>query len=220
MSDATKAGDVQTANEEEGRAARRRRAILDAATELFLQRSYLGTSMDDVAAHAAASKQTLYKYFASKEALFLAIVSSMTNDASDRVQREIADPLDLDQVFDHLVAYAERQLAVVLTPRLMQLRRLVIGEAERFPELGKMLHAAGPGRAIAGLTTIFARWGKQGLLTIDDPQVAASDFNWLVMGDPINRAMLLGDAAIGDAAALERHARNSVRVFLAAYASP
>lgn len=216
MSDGTPP-ETPATNEGEGRGERRRRAILDAATELFLRKGYAGTSMDDVVAHAAASKQTLYKYFASKEALFLAIVSSMTNDASDRVQREIPDPTDLGEVTDALLAYAERQLTIVLTPRLMQLRRLVIGEAERFPELGKMLHAAGPGRAIAGLSATFGRWGEQGLLAIDDSQVAAADFNWLVMGDPVNRAMLLGDASVGDADALKRHARNSVRVFLAAY---
>lgn len=218
MSDEAKPGEASAKDEEQGRAARRRRAILDAATELFLQNGYLGTSMDDVAARAAASKQTLYKYFASKEALFLAIVSTMTGDAGDRVQREVADPSDAGQVADLLLAYAKRQLTIVLTPRLMQLRRLVIGEAARFPELGRMLHAGGPGRAIAALATIFARWGEQGLLAIDDPMVAASDFNWLVMADPVNRAMLLGDAAIPDAGEIKRHAQNSVRVFLAAYA--
>lgn len=218
MNDRT--GAVQSAGGDEGRSARRRRAILDAATELFLQRGYPGASMDDVAARASASKQTLYKYFASKEALFLAIVGNMTGEASDRVQRDIPDASDRAQIADYLLAYAERQLMVVLTPPLMQLRRLVIGEAERFPELGRMLHAAGPGRAIAGLAAAFARWGEQRLLAIEDPKVAAADFNWLVMGDPINRAMLLGDAVFADTDELKRHARNAVRVFLAAYAPP
>lgn len=54
---------------------------------------------------------------------------------------------------------------------------------------------------------------------IDDPSVAASHFNWVIMADPLNRAMLLGDEAIPAADALRRHAAEGVRVFLAAYAT-
>ena len=68
---------------------------------------------------------------------------------------------------------AEGQLSVVLTPRLMQLRRLVIGEVSRFPELAAALYEGGPGRAIASLTTLFEDLAARGLLTIDDPEVAA-----------------------------------------------
>ena len=204
-------------NEDEGRSARKRRAILDAAAELFLHHGYSGTNMDEVAARATVSKQTVYKQFACKEALFVAIVNGMTGDAGDVVQREIADLGERDDPERQLLAYAERQLIVVLTPRLMQLRRLVIGEAGRFPELGKALHAGGPGRAVAGLTTALARWAERGLLAIDDAEAAASHFNWLVMGEPVNRAMLLGDAAIPGPVALRRHAAAGVRVFMAAY---
>lgn len=52
---------------------------------------------------------------------------------------------------------------------------------------------------------------------LDRPTVAATHFNWLVMGEPVNKAMLLGDEAIPGAAALRRHAAEAVRVFLAAY---
>ncbi len=47
--------------------------------------------------------------------------------------------------------------------------------------------------------------------------MAASQFNWLVMAEPLNRAMLLGDSAIPKPAELRRHAEEAVRVFLAAY---
>ena len=202
------------------RTDRKRAAILDAATEIFLHQGYLGTSMDEVAARAAVSKQTVYKQFASKEALFVAIVLSMTGAAGDVVQREIADLGELDDPEKQLLAYAERQLLVVLTPRLMQLRRLVIGEAGRFPELGRVLQESGPGRAVAGLASALARWTDRGLLSIDDPQAAASHLNWLVMGEPVNRAMFLGDAAIPGPEALRHHAADGIRVFFAAYGNP
>ncbi len=203
-----------------GRTERKRRAILDAGAELFLAQGYAGTSMDDIAARAAVSKQTVYKQFASKEALFVEIVRGMTGSAGDEVQREIADLGERDDPERQLGAYAERQLRVVLTPRLMQLRRLVIGEAGRFPELGRALQEGGPGRAVKGLAAAFARWHARGLLDVADPETAASQFNWLVMGDPVNRAMFLGDAAIPGEAELRRHAAEAVRAFFAAYPLP
>ncbi|WCM28928.1 TetR/AcrR family transcriptional regulator [Sphingomonas sp. QA11] len=213
MADATDPMEIEPTS----RSERKRKAILDAATDIFLHHGYLGSSMDEVAARAAVSKQTVYKHFSSKEALFVAIVSDMTGAAGDKVQREIADLGEQDDPERQLLAYAERQLTLVLTPRLMQLRRLVIGEAGRFPELGRALQEGGPGRAVAGLTSALARWTERGLLAIGDPQAAASHFNWLIMGEPVNRAMFLGDAAIPDPAALRHHAADGVRVFLAAY---
>jgi TetR/AcrR family transcriptional repressor of mexJK operon len=206
-----------TENESTTRTDRKRAAILAAASEIFLRQGYLGSSMDEVAAQAAVSKQTVYKQFESKEALFVAIVRIMTGAAGDVIQREIADLGELDDPEKQLLAYAERQLLMVLTPRLMQLRRLVIGEASRFPELGRALQEGGPGRAVAGLAEALARWTDRGLLSIDDPRAAASHFNWLVMGEPVNRAMFLGDAAIPGPAALRCHATEGVRVFFAAY---
>jgi len=201
------------------RSEHKRLAILEAAAEVFLQHGFLGTSMDEVAARAEVSKQTVYKQFASKEALFIEIVQSMTDTASGRVQSDMRDPHDMEQLAAELLAYAERQLTIVMTPRLMQLRRVVIGEAGRFPELGKALYDGGPGRAIKGLAAAFTRWADRGLLVVDKPSVAAEQFNWLVMGEAINRAMLLGDQGSPGPAALRRHAAAAVRVFLAAYGS-
>jgi TetR/AcrR family transcriptional repressor of mexJK operon len=199
------------------RSARKRRAILDAATEVFLKSGYLGTNMDEIAALSAVSKQTVYKHFASKEALFIEIVTSMTDEAGDTVRNEIAELDEGGDVADYLLNYAYRQLTGVLTPRVMQLRRLVIGEVGRFPELAKVLYERGPRRAMSALATLFERMADRGLLAIDDPWVAASQFNWLVMSAPLNQAMLLGDAAIPKPAELRRHAADGVRVFLAAY---
>jgi len=199
------------------RSGPKRRAILEAGADLFLQAGYSGTSMDDVAARAAVSKQTVYAQFGSKEALFVAIVGTMTGDAGNEVQQEIGALGEEDDVRIALLGYAQRQLRVVLTPRLMQLRRLVISESTRFPDLGTALHRGGPQRAIGGLADAFARWTERGLLGIADPATAASQYNWLVMGEPVNRAMLLGDEAIPSPAELHRHAEEAVRAFLAIY---
>ena len=198
------------------RSAQKRSAILAAATEIFLKGGYLGTNMDEIAALSGVSKQTVYKHFASKEALFVAVVGDMTNATGDRVHNE-PDPADDQLLADYLEDYACRQLTIVLTPRVMQLRRLVIGEVGRFPDLARVLYERGPLRAMTTLAALFSRLAGRGLLVIDDPMLAASHFNWLVMSQALNQAMLLGDAGIPSAADLRRQANAGVRVFLAAY---
>ena len=201
---------------ESKRTARKRRAILNAATDVFLRGGYLGTNMDEIAALSGVSKQTVYKHFSSKEALFIEIVSSMTTETGDSVhtERALAEGGDLAE---YLLEYGHRQLVMVVTPRVMQLRRLVIGEVSRFPELAKVLYERGPMRALTALAATFEGLAKRGLLEIGDPLTAASHFNWLIMSAPLNQAMLLGDAAIPTSAELRRHAADGVRVFLAAY---
>jgi AcrR family transcriptional regulator len=211
------ASSAETLEDEPGRSARKRRAILDAATEVFLEKGFLGTNMDEIAALAAVSKQTVYKNFPSKETLFVEIVSGMTNAASDRVHKDMPDLAAGEDVAAYLQSYAERQLAIVLTPRVMQLRRLVIGEAARFPELARALFDGGPKRAIAAFAATLERLSDRGLLSVDDPRMAALQFNWLIMGEPLNRAMLLGDEGIPSRAELRRHAAAGVRMFLQSY---
>lgn len=199
------------------RSDKKRKAILDAATDVFLKNGYLGASMDEIAALSGISKQTIYQHFGSKENLFVEIVMSMTGAAGDRILGAFAGPRDGDNVADYLEAYAIEQLTVVLTPRLMQLRRLVIGEVSRFPDLAKVLYELGPQRAIATLAIAFQDLANRGLLTIDDFATAATQFNWLVMAAPVNKAMLLGDAAIPGPDEMRKHAADAVRMFLAAY---
>jgi TetR/AcrR family transcriptional repressor of mexJK operon len=203
--------------EGESRSVRKRRAILDAATTVFLRKGYLGTSMDEIAALAAVSKQTVYKHFADKESLFSAIVAAAVDAAGDPVHAEATALADSDDLAADLRALARDQLGKVMQPQLMQLRRLVIGEAGRFPELGRAFYEHGAGRTVATLASSFARLRERGLLRADDPELAAAHFNWLVMAAPVNRAMLLGDDAIPSPAELDRYAEGGVRAFLAAY---
>ena len=201
----------------EPRSVRKRAAILDAAATVFLAKGYLGSSMDEIAARAGVSKQTVYKQFADKERLFSEIVNGTVDEASDVVYRQVLDLDEQDDVESGLRALARRQLALVMDPKLLRLRRLVIGEATRFPELGRTFYARGPERTIATLAAAFERLAEQGRLDVADPQIAAAHFNWLVMSIPLNEAMLCGDDEPASPAELDRLADAGVRAFIGAY---
>jgi TetR/AcrR family transcriptional repressor of mexJK operon len=196
---------------------RKQAAIADAATKLFLREGYRGTSMDEIAAAAGVSKQTVYKQFTDKEQLFCHVVEAMVNAASDPVYDTVR-ALDVDGDLEvALRAVARRQLELVLQPRLMQLRRLVIAEATRFPELGRVFFDQGPRRTTTALADAFGRLAAAGRLRVDDPMLAATQFNWLVMGVPLNEAMLLGLEKPPSAKKLDHFATTAVATFLAAF---
>ena len=201
----------------DARSTRKRAAILEAATTLFLRNGYLGTSMDEVAALARVSKQTVYKHFADKERLFSAIVIATVDEIADPNYDEVLSLKDTGDVERDLRGFARRQLRAVMEPRLLQLRRLVIGEAGRFPTLGLLFFERGPGRTIEALAAMFERLTSRGALDLDDSRIAAAHFNWLVMSIPLNQAMLLGEDKPATAAELDRYADAGVRAFLAAY---
>jgi TetR/AcrR family transcriptional regulator, mexJK operon transcriptional repressor len=201
------------------RTARKRRAILDAATTLFLRQGYLATSMDQIAAAASVSKQTVYKQFADKQSLFREIVTSTVAQVSDPVSEQVASLRDSTDLAAGLQGLARALLAQVIQPRVMQLRRLVIGEAGRFPELGRLFYDNGPGRTIDALTATFEGLAARGTLRLQDPRLAAEHFNWLIMSAPLNRVMLCGDAELPAPADLDRHADAGAQAFLAAYST-
>jgi AcrR family transcriptional regulator len=201
----------------EHRSARKRRAIIEAATTVFLRNGYLGTTMDEIAALARVSKQTVYKHFADKERLFSEIVTAKVDEIANPNTDEVLKLSDTRDLERDLRRFARRQLRAVMDPLLLQLRRLVIGESGRFPQLGLLFHERGPSRTIDALATMFERLASRGVLELHDPRLAAAHFNWLVMSIPLNQAMLLGEDEPATPTELNRYADAGVHAFVAAY---
>lgn len=194
----------------------KREAIIDAAADRFLKGGYLGTSVDEVAAHARVAKQTVYQHFGGKEQLFTEIVVKTIDEVGQSFYDRIAGLEESSDVETALMELALELAAVVKQPRLLELRRLVIGEVGRFPKLGRVYYERGPGRTVEALAETFERLGDRGVLRIGDVELAAQQFNWLVLSIPVNRAMFDPAVRFSDAE-LERSARAAVRIFLSAY---
>lgn len=205
----------------EGRSARKRQAIIDAATTLFLRNGYLGTSMDEVAAHAAVSKQTVYKNFADKEQLFTAIVLGVAGN-SEQVIAGLAATLDeatvttLADLEAVLTKLARRYLDAVVAPNVLALRRLVIAETDRFPDLARTYYRLAPARAVEVLGSALQSHADRGLLRAPDIRLAASTFAYLVLASAQDHALFHPSQPL-KTAERNRLAAEAVRVFLAAY---
>jgi len=202
---------------EPGRSARKRQAIMDAGTALFLSSGYQGTSMDQIAAQAGVSKQTVYKNFNDKQELFTQIVLSTLAQATTPFFEKLATLPDTHNLERDLIELATRYLRTVTREPVVQLRRLVIGEANRLPELARTFYEQAPARTLAAIADGFARLADRGLLDLDDPGFAAEHFAALVVSRPIDQALFCGGKHAASAADPTAYAKAGVRVFLAGY---
>ncbi|MDX6251900.1 MAG: TetR/AcrR family transcriptional regulator, mexJK operon transcriptional repressor [Kribbellaceae bacterium] len=199
------------------RAVVKRQQILEAALTAFLENGYVGASMDQVAATASVSKQTVYKQFEDKEHLFHAIITDIGDRVDDpfgELGREVAESDDVEQAIREL---AELFTSTVMAPRVQRIRRLIIAEAARFPDLGKAYWEGGFDRVLGTLAKCLARLTERGLLKVEDPMLAANHFAGLLLWIPSNKVMFYGR---GDAVSAEELAASTeagAAAFLAAY---
>jgi AcrR family transcriptional regulator len=198
------------------RADRKRAAILEAAQQAFFANGYVGTSMDQVASTAAVSKQTVYKHFSDKATLFRAVVTNVMRVGEGGI------PSDLflqgeGSVQERLRTFCRSFLKGVTQPEVLMLRRLVIGEAGRFPELGRMFYELGPKRAIEQLALALREAAERDRVAMEDPKVAAEQLLSLVLSKPLDQSMLLGDEFGFTEDLLDKTADQGVAVFVRAY---
>jgi len=204
---------------ETDRTERRRQAIIQAATEVFVRHGYLGATTDEVAARASVSKQTLYKYFADKQQLFAQVILDAAMQVVEELSSAVASTLrDAHDVRTALRDLADGFLRGLLQPDVIRLRRLVIAEADRFPEVARAWFDRGFDRTMGIVGEALRSLADRGLLrNLSDPTVAAYQFAGLVMYQPMNQVMFAGTDAPPSANTLDRIADSAVEVFLAAY---
>jgi TetR/AcrR family transcriptional regulator, mexJK operon transcriptional repressor len=182
--------------------------ILDVATGLFFRHGFGATSMEQVAAGAHISKRTLYARFRDKAALFRGVVDRQIGvwRATFEARAERRQPLA-----SALQEAAEGILRVALEPEALALHRMVVAEAERFPELARTLTLAGASGA-EWLGDLLRRSPEIGPLSPEELAFAAEQFLMLVVSAPRRRALGLGRPL--DAAGLAVWAERSVTLFL------
>jgi TetR/AcrR family transcriptional repressor of mexJK operon len=202
----------------EDRSARKRRVVVDAAITLFLRHGYLGTSMDQIAAFAAVSKPTVYKFFPDKEQLFTAIVLETLDRAGAPFLAELSRLAETGQLADDLRDLARRYLTTITQPAVLQLRRMVIGASHQLPALASAYYERAPEQTLRTLADCFRQLADRGLLRAPDPDQAAAHFAFLVLGRALDKSLFCGDQPF-TAEELAAQADAGASAFLAAYAA-
>jgi TetR/AcrR family transcriptional regulator, mexJK operon transcriptional repressor len=210
------AGPAREARPGETRSARKRQAIIAAATELFLRHGYLGTSIDQVTAAAAVSKPTVYKFFTDKEQLFTEIVLGTLDRAGGPVRARVGLLAQTTDLATDLRALARDYLTAVTQPSVLQLRRLVIGASHQLPSLARAYYERAPEQTMDALADCLRRLTARGLLRCPDSRMAAAHFAFLVLGRALDKSLFCGDQPFSSPE-LTAQADAGAAAFLAAY---
>lgn len=126
----------ENGTKEYDRSAQKRRAIIDAAWQIFSRHGYERTTVDAIQSVCGGSKSTIYSYFKSKEELFLEVSFAKAKDLSARAFLHFPTRDDLPgALFDFSVNY----LHFYLASELIEIFRLAASEAKRM-RFGRMLY--------------------------------------------------------------------------------
>ena len=128
--------------------------VLDVATEYFLQHGYRGASINAMARSSGISKESIYRYFSSKQQLFEAVIGRELIEYRRSLHRLDATLRSVD-LRAALITVSEAILAIITTERTLALRRLIFDEATRSPEVGQHYYKIGAGQAYTVLESVL-----------------------------------------------------------------
>lgn len=198
------------------RSAQKRDLILERALAVFVANGYVGTTTDQLAAAASVSKQTLYKEFGDKEGVFAALIQFACDHVDDPFAPLVEQMHAIPSAEEAVELMATQFTQSIMSPRIQQLRRLVIAEATRFPHLGQLYWDEGFLRVVNSVARCLAVLADRGLLAVQDARLAAHHFAGMLLWIPSNQTMFAVSQPL-DASALTATITAGSRAFLRAY---
>jgi len=192
----------------------KREQILEGARRAFTEFGFERATVDLIASRAGVSKATVYNHFRDKRALFCAALLDVTATLRRRIDEVLAAPtgdveLDLQRV-------GEQFLEAVVAPAALALHRVLVAEADRFPELGKALYQHVACTMKESMATYLRRLHDGGALRVEDPELASRQFLALCQVDIVVQCQLgvVGQPTLRE---LRASVANAVRTFLRAH---
>jgi len=194
----------------------RRRAFLEAASEVFLEQGYEAASVNEVVRRAGGSLATLYAQFGNKDGLFLAVIEH----GASRFVAPMVQAADADRPIEAgLQELGETFLRQLLEPKAIAFFRMVVGEGRKFPSAISKFLTLGPDslrKTVAGY--LIARAAEDGCV-FEEPDRAATYFCELVRGRHQYRSLANAGYCLTDAQIVTEVAA-AVRFFLRAARAP
>jgi AcrR family transcriptional regulator len=192
---------------------KRREAIILAARKAFLRDGYAATAMSAIAADIGGSKTTLWSYFSCKQDLFIAVIDQLISEYVDSISMALNPDGTLEAT---LRDFGQQLLRALLTKPIVELVRLITGEAGRFPELGRLFHDRGRGRGLKIMQAYLDTAVRQGQLRDADTFYAAQHFAALCQSGCYQRHIMGGTAHPSDTE-IDQDIDAAVTTFLRAY---
>ncbi len=197
-------------------AAERDRRILSTAAGMFESRGFEGTTMDALAEAAGVGKPTVYARFGDKHGLFASVFRMRVEAVLAPLAAEARSAATGSRRAD--LAKVLRTIGTLLLqrsllPEAIALNRVIVAEAQRFPELARLTHEEGWLRCVTIIADLLRSYERAGEIDAGENAEQTADlFLSLVLGRQ-QRSVMLGITA-PDADLIARRASQCVDVFL------
>jgi AcrR family transcriptional regulator len=193
--------------------------ILDAATAMFLQNGFGGTSLERIAEAAGAGKATLYSRYSGKEALFSAVVTRNC----ERSLRLVFETPQSGALPQRLLMVTQTLVTRLLSDEVIGLIRMVVADAPRFPSLAKLTSDAGRSRAMEAVAAMIAEHSGR---TLEPSARAQAKRNSRALATQILDAIvapllmraLMGESLDDVRGDIRTHVKQTIALFMAANA--
>jgi AcrR family transcriptional regulator len=137
----------------------RRVALLDAALDVFFERGFAATRMEDVARRAGLSKGTLYLYFESKEQLFEALIEELATPRLQQLESLSTNAASLSEALELIAAFAPQMIGSSKMPKLM---KILIGESHVFPHIVRRYRTEKIDRVLGSVSSLLDNAAARG----------------------------------------------------------
>jgi len=191
----------------------RRARILEGAARVFAREGYEGASMAGIASETGVSKGTLYNYFPGKAALFTAHVIGTCEQKLGHIFDFAPGEPDPAVCLRHI---ARAMIEMMFSPIGLEIYRVVVSEAAKFPALARSFFDAGPARAVATMSAWLAEQTRLGRLDVEDPVFAAEQFFGLCQTRLSMRCRLMIITELTDAE-IDQVVEGAITMFLSMY---
>ena len=166
----------------------KRERVLSAAFACFNGKGFADTSMLDIAKSAQMSKRDLYALFVNKHAVLAACVGRRTE--AMRAPLQAVAPKSGAELATLLVTLGSSILRGVSRPEALMVHRMAIAEADRAPEIARMLDEAGRGASQRRVAELLAQAQVAGHLGAGEPAELSARFFALLWGDLLIRLLM------------------------------
>jgi AcrR family transcriptional regulator len=151
------------------RAEARPDEVLDAALELFMEKGFAATRVDDIAQRAGLSKGAVYLYFPSKEAVLEALVRRaiipIADSALEALRSYEGDPRIVISMVIRMVGHRFSD------PKIVAIPKVVFREVLGFPHLAQMYRTEVLDKVLPVIVGLIRRGVEQGYLRQVDPEL-------------------------------------------------
>ncbi|MCC8552752.1 TetR/AcrR family transcriptional regulator [Xanthomonas hortorum] len=195
------------------RTEEKRDAIVQAASEVFLELGFEGASMSQIAARVGGSKRTLYGYFPSKEELFVAFAKDMSDRYFDPLLSALSQ--SSGPVAEALQRFGEDVLTFLCATPNITSWQTIIGVSGR-SDVGALFFSAGQQEGMERFAEYLQTQVDCGLLRCDDTLLAAHQFAALLEAETL-MPCLFGALKDPSPEYLRDATQRAVELFLAGY---